>query len=364
MNRSLRTFAVVLAAVLTAGAALAACSRADRGDTSGASAAPANQGPAVELRLGYFPNITHAPALIGLDKGFFAKELGSTKLVTQQFNAGPPEVSALLGGSLDAGFIGSSPAINAFDQSKGAAVRLIAGSTSGGAQLVVKPGITSPEQLEGQTIATPQLANTQDVSLKKWLKGHNLPIGSGPNAVTVQNLANPRTLDLFKSGQVAGGWLPEPWSSQLVDAGATTLVDEKTLWPGGQFPTTVLIVRTDYLKQHPDTIDALLRGEQQAIDFAATDPAGAKTVTNAAIQRLTGATLSQPVLDRAFSELSFGLDPLAATFPQLAQDSVTAGVAPAATNLNGFVDLTELNKVLQAAGKPAVDPAGLDKAQR
>jgi NitT/TauT family transport system substrate-binding protein len=360
MKRSLRTFAVVLAAA----AALAACSRADRGDTGGASAAPATQGAAAELRLGYFPNITHAPALIGLDKGFFAKELGSTKLVTQQFNAGPPEVSALLGGSLDAGFIGSSPAINAFDQSKGESVRLVAGSTSGGAQLVVKPGITSPEQLKGQTIATPQLANTQDVALKKWLKGHNLAIGGGPDAVTVQNLANPRTLDLFKSGQVAGGWLPEPWSSQLVAAGATALVDEKTLWPGGQFPTTVLIVRTDYLKQHPDTVAALLRGEQQAIDFAASNPAEAKTVTNAAIQRLTGATLSQPVLDRAFSELSFGLDPLAATFPQLAQDSVTAGVAPAATNLTGFLDLTELNKVLQAAGKPAVDPAGLDKAQR
>ncbi|MDT7655871.1 MAG: sulfonate transport system substrate-binding protein, partial [Pseudonocardiales bacterium] len=154
MKRSLRP----LALVLIAAAALTACSRADSGGSSAPAAA--NQGPAAELRLGYFPNITHAPALIGLDKGFFAKELGSTKLVTQQFNAGPPEVSALLGGSLDAAFIGSSPAINAFDQSKGATVRLIAGSTSGGAQLVVKPGITTPEQLKGQTIATPQLANT------------------------------------------------------------------------------------------------------------------------------------------------------------------------------------------------------------
>jgi NitT/TauT family transport system substrate-binding protein len=359
MKRSLRP----LALVLIAAAALTACSRADSGGSSAPAAA--NQGPAAELRLGYFPNITHAPALIGLDKGFFAKELGSTKLVTQQFNAGPPEVSALLGGSLDAAFIGSSPAINAFDQSKGATVRLIAGSTSGGAQLVVKPGITTPEQLKGQTIATPQLANTQDVSLKKWLKGKNLAIGAGPDAVTVQNLANPRTLDLFKSGQVAGGWLPEPWSSQLVvQAGATVLVDEKTLWPNGQFPTTVLIVRTEFLEQHPDTVDALLRGEQQAIDFAASNPADAKTVTNAAIKRLTGSTLNQAVLDRAFSELSFGLDPLASTFPQLAQDSVTAGVAPAATDLNGFLDLTELNKVLQASGKPTVDAAGLDKAQR
>jgi NitT/TauT family transport system substrate-binding protein len=353
-----------LAAVLLTAAALAGCSRAGSPDSGSANTAPA-QGPAAQLRLGYFPNITHAPALIGLDKGFFAGQLGSTKLITQPFNAGPPEVSALLGGSLDAAFIGSSPAINAFAQSKGEAVRVVAGSTSGGAQLVVKPGITTPAQLVGQTVASPQLANTQDVSLKKWLAGNNLPIGSGPGAVTVQNLANPRTLDLFKSGQLAGGWLPEPWSSQLVvQAGATALVDERTLWPGGQFPTTVLLVRTDFLRQHPDTVDALLRGEQQAIDFAAANPAEAKTVTNSAIQRLTGATLPAPVLDRAFSELSFGPDPLASTFTQLAKDSVTAKVATSATDVTGLMDLTELSKVLQAEGKPTVDAAGLDKAQR
>ncbi|HEY2207082.1 MAG TPA: ABC transporter substrate-binding protein [Pseudonocardia sp.] len=361
MTRWIRILAVALAAT----AALSACSRADSGGgTGGAAAGPANQGPAETLRLGYFPNITHAPALVALDKGFFAGELGTTKLVTQQFNAGPAEVTALLGGSLDAGFIGSSPAINAFAQSHGESVRLIAGSTSAGAQLVVKPGITSPEQLKGQTIATPQAGNTQDVALKKWLKEHNLPVGTGPDAVTVQNLDNPRTLDLFKSGQVAGGWLPEPWSSRLVGAGATVLVDERTLWPGGQFPTTVLIVRTDFLRQHPDTVQALLRGEQKSLDFIAANPAEAKTVTNGAVQRLTGAALTPQVLDRSFTELSFGIDPLAATFPQLAKDSVTAGAAQTETPLGGFVDVTDLNKVLQAAGKPPVDAAGLDKSQR
>jgi NitT/TauT family transport system substrate-binding protein len=356
MTRNLR----VLAAVLLAAAVVAGCSRADSGAQS--SSAPANQGPASELRLGYFPNITHAPALIGVDKGYFTGQLGNTKLINQQFNAGPDEVNALLGGSLDAGFIGSSPAINAFAKSKGEAIRLISGSTSGGAQLVVRPDISNPDQLKGQTIATPQLGNTQDVALKKWLKEHNLPQGAG--GVTVQNLDNPRTLDLFKTGQVAGGWLPEPWSSRLVDAGAKVLVDERTLWPNGQFPTTVLIVRTDYLRQHPDTVDALLRGTQQAVDFANANPAEAKTVTNNAIKQLTGASLAPPVLDRAFSELTFSVDPLAATFPQLSKDSVTAGATPTETKLDGFIDVTELNKVLHGAGKPAVDAAGLDKAQR
>jgi len=350
----------ILALTLAAALALVGCSRAAEAPSAPASAAAA---PAAELRLGYFPNITHAPALIGVANGFFAKELGSTKLTTQTFNAGPEEVSALLGGSLDAGFIGSSPAINAFAKSNGEAVRLVAGSTSGGAQLVTSPDITSPDQLKGKIIATPQKGNTQDVALKKWLKENNLEQGDGPDKVTVQNLDNARTLDLFKTKQLAGGWLPEPWSSRLVDAGAKVLVDEKTLWPNGQFPTTVLIVRTQYLREHPDTVSALIRGEQQAIDFASSNTAEAKTVANTAIKQVTGSSLAPSVLDRSFTELQFTLDPLAATFPQLAKDSVTAGVADKETSLKGFIDVTALNGVLTQAGKPAVDAAGLDKAQ-
>jgi NitT/TauT family transport system substrate-binding protein len=351
---------LVLAVI--AALALSACSRRETpaAPSGGASASAAT--PAAELRLGYFPNITHAPALIGVANGYFQQELGNTKLTTQTFNAGPEEVSALLGGSLDAGFLGSGPAINAFAKSNGQ-IRLISGSTSGGAQLVVSPDISSPDQLKGKIVATPQAGNTQDIAFKKWLKANNLTNGTGADAVTVQNIDNPRTLDLFKSGQVAGGWLPEPWSSRLVDAGAKVLVDEKTLWPDGRFPTTVLVVRNDFLQQHPQTVEALLRGEQKSVDFASAQQAQAKTVTNDAIKKITNSSLSPTVLDRSFTELSFGLDPLASTFPQLAKDSVTAGVTPKETSLAGFVDVTPLNDVLTAAGKPTVDAAGLDKAQ-
>ena len=352
-SRTIRTLALAAAALLTAGT-MTACGGGDE-------AAAGAGGEATTLRLGYFPNITHAPALIGVANGYFQQELGGTRLTTQTFNAGPEEVSALLGGSLDAGFIGSGPAINAFAKSNGEAVRLVAGSTSGGAQLVVAPDISSPDQLKGKIIATPQAGNTQDIAFKKWLTTNNLQNGTGPDAVTVQNIDNPRTLDLFKSGQVAGGWLPEPWSSRLVDAGAKVLVDEKTLWPNGQFPTTVLIVRTQFLAEHPQTVEALLRAEQKSVDFASTQQGEAKTVTNDAIKKLTNSSLAPAVLDRAFTELSFGTDPLASTFPQLAKDSVTAGVSPKETNLAGFVDVTPLNNVLSATGKPPVDAAGLDK---
>ena len=338
-------------------AVLAGCSRAEES----APAPAADQGPAPELRLGFFPNITHAPALIGVQNGLFTRQLGRTRLSTQTFNAGPEEVSALLGGSIDAGFIGSGPAINAYKQDPDG-VRLIAGSTSGGAQLVVRPGITTPQQLLGRTIASPQLGNTQDIALKKWLKGNDLPVGAGPAAVEVVNIDNARALDAYRTGQLDGGWLPEPFASRVVlEGGATQLLDERTLWPDGQFPTTVVIARTRYVQEHPSTVAALLRGLVAAEDLARTDPDGAKAAANAGLGANGSKPLAQDVLDRAWGQVAPNPDPLAATFPQLAQDAVTAGTSKQATPLAGFVDVGPLNQALTAAGRPTVDAAGLDR---
>ncbi|MBB5159188.1 ABC transporter substrate-binding protein [Saccharopolyspora phatthalungensis] len=341
----------VAAAVLSLLAAVAGCSRADR---AGSAVPPENAAPAAEVRLGYFPNVTHASALIGLDKGLFTKELGSTKLTPVQFSAGPEEVSALLGGSLDIGFIGSGPAINAFAKSGGENVRLISGATSGGAQLVTAPQINSPQDLRGKTVASPQFGNTQDVALKKWLADNKL------SDVGVQNIDNAQTLDQFRQGRLAGAWLPEPWASRLVhDAGAKVLVDEKQLWPEGKFPTTVVLVRTEFLQQHPQTVQAVLRGVLAANDLAATNPAAAKTAVNTQLKTLTGKELSPEVIDRAFTGIELTTDPLASRFPQLAQDQVIAGIERQAPDLKGLVDLTALNAVLEAAGKPKVDDGGL-----
>lgn len=343
----------LLAAALALTVAAAGCSRAGGEDKPAASN---DKGPAAELRLGYFPNVTHAAALVGLGKGLFTKELGSTKLVPTKFNAGPEAVGALLGGSLDASFIGSGPAINAYAKSNGEAVRLIAGATSGGAQLVVKPTITKPADLVGKTVVTPQLGNTQDVSLKKWLAQQNLT-----GKVKVTNLENAQTLDAFKKGDVDAAWLPEPWSSRLVlDAGAKVLLDEASLWPGGKFPTTVLIVRTQFLQEHPETVKALLSGLVAAIDFSTANTADAKTVVNDQLKAATGKALKPAVIDRAFEHIQITADPIASTFPQLAKDQVTAGIAKDAPAVAGFADLGPLNDVLAKAGKPAVDAAGLD----
>jgi NitT/TauT family transport system substrate-binding protein len=342
-----------LAVALIALTALSGCSRRATDEPASVQ----SNGAATEVRLGYFPNVTHAAALIGVDKGLFAKELGNTKLTTQTFNAGPDEVNALLGESLDIAYIGSGPAINAYAKSKGEAVKLIAGATSGGAQLVVKPEINSIEDLKGKVVATPQLANTQDVSLKKFLAEKNLT-----GQVTVQNAENAASLDLFKRGDIQAAWAPQPWSARLVaEAGAKVLVDEKTLWEGGAFPTTVVIVRTKFLQEHPETVEAVLKGHVAAIDWAKANSDEAKKSVNASLEKLTSKKLGDKILDAAWDNIELTTDAQAKSFPQLAKDAVTAGVAKEAANVAGYADFTLLNKVLQAQGKPQVQAAGLDQ---
>lgn len=318
-------------------------------------------GPAAELRLGYFPNVTHAPALIGVNDGILAKNLGPTTLKTQLFNAGPSAIEALNAGAIDAAYLGPNPAINSFVKSGGASLRIIAGATSGGAQLVVKPEITSAAQLRGKVLATPQLGGTQDVALRSWLASENLATTpSGGGDVAINPTDNASTLKLFQEGKIDGAWLPEPWASRLVlDAGGKVLVNEAELWEKGEFATTILIVSKTFLEEHPETVDALLAGNAESIEWLNTHPTEAPGQVNAALKQAAGKELPGAVIERALSELSFSTDPLARTFPKLLADGVTAGVGKQA-NLSGIFDLEPLNKILLKSGKTAISASGLD----
>src|SRR3954469_18786747 len=220
-----RALAVLAAVPLAIG--LAACGGTSAADDSASGGAPS------ELRLGYFANVTHAAALIGVQQGFFADQLGNTKLTTQVFNAGPDEVEALFGGGLDAAYIGPSLTINAYGQSNGDAIRIIAGAASGGAQLVVRDGIASASDLKGKTLASPQLGNTQDVALRTWLTSKGLENSvTGGGDVTITPTANSDIPTLFDAGKLDGAWVPEPYASTLVlSHGAKVLVDERTSGP-------------------------------------------------------------------------------------------------------------------------------------
>lgn len=358
MPASPATLSRIFAALMAIGALLLTTACASSATSSGGP-----PGPASALRLGYFANVTHAAAIIGVNRGLFANELGTTKLQTQIFDAGPAAVEALFGGSLDAAYLGPNPAINAFTRSDGKAIRIIAGATSGGTQLVVRPGINTPADLRGKTVASPELGNTQDVALRAWLSSHGLRNSvQGGGDVTVAPTRNADTLQLFKAGKLAGAWVPEPWASRLVlEAGGKVLVNERDLWPGGQFVTTQLVVRTDYLEQHPQTVEALLRGHVDAVQWATQHPAEAKTVVNDGINALTGKPLRPDVVDRAWQDLSVTDDPVATSLQRNAANAVTAGVATKQADLHGIYELSILNRILTQRGLPTVSAGGLGK---
>jgi NitT/TauT family transport system substrate-binding protein len=357
---TLRTVAVAAALPLL----LTACGYgADATDDNGRTevAAGAEKLSADEVRIGYFPNLTHATALVGVQEGLLQKELGGTEVKTSTFNAGPSEIEALNAGSIDIGWIGPSPAINGYTKSKGENLRIISGSASGGVKLVVNPDrIKSLDDVKGKKIATPQLGNTQDVAFLNWIaeKGWKVDAQSGKGDVSVVRTDNKITPDAYKSGSVDGAWVPEPTASKLVSEGAKVLLDEADLWPGKKFVITNIIVRQEFLEKHPDVVEAVLRGSVKTNKWINANPDKARASANEALEAETGKALPAEVIDPAWKSITFLDDPLASTLDAQAEHAVKAGLLEK-PDLKGIYDLAPLNKVLEAEGVDEVDDAGL-----
>ncbi|MGH2772394.1 MAG: ABC transporter substrate-binding protein, partial [Actinomycetota bacterium] len=228
-------------------------------------------------------------------------------------------------------------------------------ATSGGAALVVRPGIERPEQLKGKKIASPQLGNTQDVALRAWLKSNGLkttPTGGGDVQVVPQE--NSQTLETFTAKAIDGAWVPEPWVSRLiVDAGAKVLVDEASLWPGGKFVTAHLVVRTEFLKKYPAAVKALVAAQVESSGYLNVNSTEARRLVNEAIGRLTGKKLADAVIEQAWTRLQFTNDPVASSLRSSAEHAAGLGLLDS-VNLEGIYDLSALNQVLRDAGKPGV----------
>jgi NitT/TauT family transport system substrate-binding protein len=347
MHRRLARGLAAVAVAMIAASGLAAC---DRDGSAGATT----------VRLGYFPNITHAPALIGVHDKIYEKHLGPVRLETTTFNAGPSAIEALLADAVDATYIGPNPAINGWSQSKGTLLRVIAGTTSGGAGLVVKPGINSPQDLKGRKIATPQLGNTQDVALRHWLKGLGFATDqAGGGDVHVVPTPNAEIITGFAEGALDGAWVPEPHLSRLVlEQGGTLLLDERTLWPGGAFVTTHLIVSKRFLDRNPSVVKNLLKGHLEAVELAAGGSAAAKRAANDQLAALSGKGLKDNVVDASFANLTFTVDPIAASLDASAKHAQDVGLLKP-VDLKGIYVLDPLNTVLREAGKPEVSAGSL-----
>jgi NitT/TauT family transport system substrate-binding protein len=359
MRRTMAAAAVAAAVtVLAAGCGSSASSSSSGSSSSGTSSSPVAAAK-VTLRLGFLENITHASALIAIKQGFFTKELGpNVTLKLTPFSTGTEEATALLAGQLDAAYVGPNPAIKAWQTSDGKEISVISGSASGGAELVVKKGITTPAQLKGQKLATPSLGNTQDVSLRHWLKTKNLTTTStGGGDVPITPITpNSDAVLAFKSGSIAGGWEPAPYDAEMVADGGHVLVDEASLWPQGQFVTTELIATQSFIKANPTVISGLLTGQIDANNFIAANKTQAESVANAELAAISGKSLAPAIVAASFGQITFTNDPIGPSLITDANNAVGVGLLKPVTNLSGIYDLGPLNKLLTAAGKPQVSP--------
>ncbi len=322
------------------------------------TAAPTG-GEATTVHLAYFPNLTHAVALVGTANGTFQKALGPNVTIdVKTFNAGPALIEALFAGEIDIGYVGPNPAINGYVKSKGDALRIIAGASSGGALFIVRPeaNIKSPKDLDGKKIASPQLGGTQDVALRYVVKEAGLKTADQGGTVTILPTQNPDILTLFQKGDIDGAWVPEPWATRLiVEAKGQVLIDERDIWPDRKFTTTLVVVSRKFLAAHPDLVEAFLRGHVDTVAYINKNADATKTLVNKEIERITGKPLATAVIDQAITTLDFTYDPLAASLFTSADHAFALGfLGDSKPDLSGIYDLGPINKVLKEKGLPEI----------
>ena len=323
-----------------------------------ASITPAALAQAV-IRVGAFPNITHPQAMVGKSNGWFEKALGpQVKIDWKSFNAGPSAIEALFSGAIDLTYIGPNPAISGYVHSNGEALRIVAGATSGGAALIVRndSGIEKPEDFHHRKVASPQMGNTQDVALRAWLIAHGMKSTEKGGDVQVIPLANPDQLTLFLKKELDGAWAPEPWATRLIQEGNGRLfLDERSLWPNGDFVTAQLIVRTQFLKEHPDLVKNWIRAHVELTDWINGHLPEAKKLLNQQIAKETGKALPQALIDEAFGRMKPTYDPLRGPLMTAAKSAFDAGfLGRQMPDLSSLYDLSLLNQVLAEKGKKVI----------
>ncbi len=311
------------------------------------------------IHVGAFPNITHSQAMVGKANGWFEKRMGPKVTIDwKSFNAGPSAIEALFAGAIDMTYIGPNPAISGYVRSNGEALRIVAGATSGGAALVVRndSGIQKPEDFHGKKVASPQIGNTQDVALRAWLIAHGMKSTDKGGDVQVIPLANPDQLTLFMKKELDGAWAPEPWATRLIREGNGRLfLDERELWPNGQFVTSHLIVRTQFLKEHPDLVKDWIRAHVEVTEWISAHLPEAKKLLNQQIQKETGKALPDALLDDAFGRMTVTYDPLRSSLMTAAKSAFDAGfLGRQMPDLSSLYDLSLLNQVLTEKGKKAI----------
>ena len=294
--------------------------------------------------------------MIGQLNGAFQKKLGkNVKIDWKIFNAGPSAIEAMFAGELDMTYIGPNPAINGYIKSNGEALRIVCGATSGGAALVVRKdaGIKEIKDFHGKRIASPQLGNTQDVALRAFLQENGFTLKEKGGDVEVIPLKNPDQLSMFLTKEIDAAWTIEPWVSRLVKEGnGKVFLEESSLWPKGEYVTTHLIVRTKFLKEHPDLVKKWIEAHIELTDWINNNPDEAKKLLNEELKNETGKFLAEDILANSLKRCKITSDPIKSSLLKSADMAYNLGfLGKEKPDLSGIYDLTILNEVLKEKGR-------------
>jgi NitT/TauT family transport system substrate-binding protein len=293
------------------------------------------------LRVGHFPNITHTQALVAhalsrQGKGVFERHLGGdVKIEWYVYNAGPSAMEAIFAKSIDLTYVGPNPAINAYAKSRGAEVRIVAGSADGGAALVVHTdsALKAPADFRGKTIATPQLGNTQDVTARAWLAAGGLKITQAGGDAQVIPTANPDQLSLFKQKQLDAVWTVEPWVSRLeMEANGKVLVDDKTSI------TTVLVARAAFLAENRDLVVKFVAAHRELTDWIKNNPQEAQRLAREELLAETRTDVGPQLIARAWQRIILTTDISADALNAFVASAQTAGFLRNAPDMGRLIE--------------------------
>ena len=301
-----------------------------------------------KIRVAFFPSISHAVPIVGLENGIFENGIGEQiQIETKLFDSGPQVIESIFARSIDVAYVGPGPTINGFLKSHGKDIRILAGAASGGASFIIQPdsGLESIENFDGKRIASPQISNSQDVSLRYYLASNDLkPIEKG-GTVFVLNISNPDIYTLFAKGDIDGAWVPEPWATMLVqDLDGVRLFNEEKLWPNEQFASVLLIARTDYLENNPEIIQNWLKSHEETVSWINSNPDQTKSIFESFLKKYMGKSLPTKIIDESFSNLTITSDPIKNSVLTFAERADVLGyLGRTGYNLDGIFYETDLN---------------------
>ena len=301
-----------------------------------------------KIRVAFFPSIGHIIPIVGLEEKIFEKGIGEEKQIeTKLFDSGPQVIESIFSGSIDIAYVGPGPIINGFLKSDGKDIKILSGAASGGASFIIQPnsGLESLENFDGKRIASPHISNSQDVSLRHYLESHGLKSVEKGGTVFVLNISNPDIYTLFAKGDIDGAWVPEPWATILVqELDWIRLFNEEKLWPNEEFASVLLIVRTKYLENNPETVQKWVDSHEKTVTWINSNPNKSISLFSNFLIDYMGKSLPTKIIDESFSNISITSDPIKNSVIIFAERADSLGyLGRSGYNLDGIFYDTVLN---------------------